>query len=188
MNDEIKDQIARLAELPDDALGVLEDRLVAEAEAAAEAVDADTLQQIADDVQAVRGERARRVRAAAEVRARVDDLMKSIRPAPSVDGTREPEPRPEPAAVAPPAGAPEDDDPFELAARRQLVHGAKWGFRIHLGVYAAVQLLLFTIWATTSHGGGVVPWFLYPLLGWGIGVVAHYLVVRSWIARGRPQR
>jgi len=184
MNEELSAQLANLAELSDDELGVLEGRLVSEAEAAAEAVDADALEEIAAGVKAVRDERARRLRAAEETRARVDELMKSIRPS-SAPAAAEPAPevRP-PARVSRSAAA---DDPFELAARRELVHGPKWAFRIHLGVFAAVQVLLFVIWATTSHaGGGTVPWFLYPLFGWGIGLVAHYLVMRSWLAKAEP--
>lgn len=37
-------------------------------------------------------------------------------------------------------------------------------------IWAAVNLMLAVIWATS---GGGHPWFIYPLLGWGIGVVAH---------------
>ena len=184
MNEELSAQLANLAELSDDELGGLEGRLVAEAEAAAEAVDADALEEIATGVKAVRDERAKRLRAAEETRARVDELMKSIRPSSTPAAA---EPAPEVRPPAPVSRAAPADDPFEVAARRELVHGPKWAFRIHLGVYAAVQVLLFVIWATTSHGSGAtVPWFLYPLFGWGIGLVAHYLVMRSWLAKAEP--
>jgi hypothetical protein len=130
------------------------------------------------------------VRAADEVRARVDDLMKSIRPPASPEQDAG-ETEPAVAAAAQPDARTEFsstvvDDPFERAARRQIVHKAKWGFRIHFGVYAAVQVLLITIWAFTPHAHQAMPWFLYPLLGWGIGLVAHYIATRSWIAKGRP--
>jgi len=184
MNEELSTQLANLAELSEDDLGVLEGRLVAEAEAAAEAVDADALEQIAVGVQTVRDERAKRLRAADETRARVDELMKSIRPTSAPVASERAPAVPPPA---PPTRAAAADDPFEVAARRQLVHGPKWAFRIHLGVFAAVQVLLFVIWATTSHAsGGTLPWFLYPLFGWGVGLVAHYLAMRSWIAKSEP--
>jgi hypothetical protein len=43
-------------------------------------------------------------------------------------------------------------------------------FYVHLSIYAATNLFLVVIWALT---GGGHPWFLYPLLGWGIALVAH---------------
>jgi fatty acid desaturase len=54
------------------------------------------------------------------------------------------------------------------------------GFRIHATVFGAVQLLILIIWllAWQATGNGY-PWFLYPLLGWGIGLAAHYASVRD---------
>lgn len=43
-------------------------------------------------------------------------------------------------------------------------------FRVHLGVYAIVNLMLVIIWAA-SDGGYF--WPIWTLGGWGIGVVAH---------------
>lgn len=43
-------------------------------------------------------------------------------------------------------------------------------FYVHLSVYVAVNLMLIAIWALV---GGGFPWFLFPLMGWGIGIVAH---------------
>ena len=48
---------------------------------------------------------------------------------------------------------------------------AKLGFYIHLAVYSGVNVLLFFIW--WFRGG--FPWFVFPLLGWGVGLLAHYL-------------
>jgi hypothetical protein len=73
-------------------------------------------------------------------------------------------------------------DPFERAARRELVEERRLGFRIHLAVYVAVQVLLVATWWFTSNNGEVMPWFIFPMLGWGIGVVAHYIATRG--ARG----
>ena len=47
---------------------------------------------------------------------------------------------------------------------------AKRGFWLHLGVYLAVNALLVLVWALTSAGHF---WPAWPMLGWGIGVVAH---------------
>ena len=72
------------------------------------------------------------------------------------------------------------EDSFQRAAHHdRQAAAARTGFRIHFGVYLAVQALLIAIWATTPHGGGGVPWFVYPLLGWGIGLVAHFIAMRG---------
>ena len=43
-------------------------------------------------------------------------------------------------------------------------------FWVHASVYAAVNLMLIGVWALA---GGGYPWFLFPLMGWGVGLVAH---------------
>jgi hypothetical protein len=45
-------------------------------------------------------------------------------------------------------------------------------FYIHLTVYILVNILLLTINLLTDAGNW---WFLYPLGGWGIGVLVHGL-------------
>lgn len=67
-------------------------------------------------------------------------------------------------------------DAFERAAQRELADMPRLGFRIHLAVYLAVQALLVATWAFTSSwdDGLPFPWFIFPLLGWAIGLVAHY--------------
>ncbi len=70
-------------------------------------------------------------------------------------------------------------DPFERAAQRERIDYQKLGFRVHLGVYLSVNALLAVTWWLTSgsdQGFGAFPWFLFPLLGWGIGLVAHFAV------------
>ena len=48
------------------------------------------------------------------------------------------------------------------------------GFYIHATVYLLVNVLLIAInLATSPH----VLWFVWPLLGWGIGLAAHGLAV-----------
>lgn len=49
-------------------------------------------------------------------------------------------------------------------------------FRLHLGVYCAVNALLVAIWAIS---GGPF-WPIFPILGWGIGIGAH-----AWGVYGR---
>lgn len=43
-------------------------------------------------------------------------------------------------------------------------------FYAHAAIWAAVNVMLVAIWIAT---GADHPWFLYPLLGWGVGLVAH---------------
>ncbi len=44
------------------------------------------------------------------------------------------------------------------------------GFKIHFAAYAGVNLLLLAINLLTTPNH---LWFYWPLLGWGIGIVAH---------------
>lgn len=60
----------------------------------------------------------------------------------------------------------------ELRTRARQAAEEKVGFYIHLGVYVGVNAFLAGLWAFTS-GIGSFPWFLFPLLGWGIGIIAH---------------
>jgi hypothetical protein len=43
-------------------------------------------------------------------------------------------------------------------------------FLLHLAIYVATNVSLVGIWALTGAG---YPWFVFPILGWGIGLVAH---------------
>lgn len=66
-------------------------------------------------------------------------------------------------------------------ARRQA--GMKLGFYIHLLAYIGVNLLLATI--NYSRNPQHL-WFLYPLLGWGIGLFFHWFAV--FVAPGLMRR
>jgi hypothetical protein len=60
---------------------------------------------------------------------------------------------------------------------------ARTGFFIHLLVYVLVNAGLIAINLTTSTEH---LWFKWPLIGWGIGVVAHALAV--FVFRRRSPR
>ena len=77
-------------------------------------------------------------------------------------------------------------DPLELDLRRQAEHraDAKIGFKKHLTLYIAVNLALAAINFLTSAD---YLWFIWPLLGWGIGVVAHFAAVYIDDARARER-
>lgn len=59
------------------------------------------------------------------------------------------------------------EDPAVGARRRAK---AKFGFYVHVAVYAAVIALLFVINLMTSPGSY---WVIWPLAGWGIAVIVH---------------
>ena len=64
--------------------------------------------------------------------------------------------------------------------RAKKVVRAKMAFYIHLTAYVVVNALLVAVNLTTSPGH---LWFKWPLLGWGVGVLAHALVTFA-VARG----
>lgn len=63
---------------------------------------------------------------------------------------------------------------------------ARIGFKIHLFVYLAVIAMLWVIAILT----GTVwqhPWPMYPMMGWGIGLMGHYFAAyrkfNTWVER-----
>lgn len=57
---------------------------------------------------------------------------------------------------------------IEALARRRV--NAKLGWYIHAVAFVLVNLLLF---AMSRYAFGTRPWSVYPLLGWGLGLVLH---------------
>ena len=67
-------------------------------------------------------------------------------------------------------------DEQELRRRAEKRVEETQGFKANLTSYVLVNILIFIIWlviALTNGGGAWYPWFLFPLLGWGIGVAFH---------------
>ena len=54
---------------------------------------------------------------------------------------------------------------------------ARKDFTIHLIVYLGVNALLVCLWLFVTGRG--FPWFVFPLGGWGIGLIAHYFSSRA---------
>ncbi|MBI4897438.1 MAG: 2TM domain-containing protein [Actinobacteria bacterium] len=99
-----------------------------------------------------------------------------------------------------------NDDPFARAVQRvqaaeqaeqatkrnrrneRISSTSRSGFRIHASVYVATNLMLIMIWLATWLINGITgyPWFIYPLLGWGIGLAAHFAAVQHHLTR-RPR-
>lgn len=72
-------------------------------------------------------------------------------------------------------------DPSRRAERHA---AARRGARIHLGVYLAVSVLMIGIWlATAVTAGAWYFWPIWPILGWGIGIVSHVIPVRACAGR-----
>ena len=65
-----------------------------------------------------------------------------------------------------------DEEVYKLARKRV---EEKKGFFSHLAVYIVVNIILILVWAFASGGG--FPWFIFPLIFWGIAVLAHFLTV-----------
>ena len=64
----------------------------------------------------------------------------------------------------------------ELRAKAEKTVEAKLGFKRHLTVYLVINAFLFAIWLITalvSGGGAWFPWFVFVLVGWGIGLTMH---------------
>jgi len=65
-----------------------------------------------------------------------------------------------------------EDEIYEQAKKRV---EEKKGFYIHFTVYVVVNIMLVLIWAFAAGRG--FPWFVFPLGGWGIGILFHFLGV-----------
>jgi 2TM domain len=64
----------------------------------------------------------------------------------------------------------------EERLRRQAVRNLRRraAFRVHLLVYALVSVLQVAVWLTVGIATGVwFPWWVFPVLGWGVGVAVH---------------
>ena len=64
-----------------------------------------------------------------------------------------------------------NDDIDRLARRRA---GAKLGWYAHAAVYLVVNVFLF---ALSEYGMGQRRWSIYPMFGWGLGLVLHGVAV-----------
>ena len=75
---------------------------------------------------------------------------------------------------APPPPTPSDRRPPPPAAT---------GWRGHLASYLAVIAVLWLIWALTGNG---YPWPIWPMLGWGLGLLGHRAQDAGYDKGGRP--
>jgi len=66
---------------------------------------------------------------------------------------------------------PTEQELRDIAKRRV---EARSGFIIHATMYIVANLGFLLIWAISGAG---YPWFLWPLIGWGIAIAAHALAL-----------
>lgn len=59
------------------------------------------------------------------------------------------------------------------------------GFYTHLAIYCGVILFLWMIWAATGKG---FPWPIFPMGGWGIGILAHFIAYHFEHGWGQANR
>jgi hypothetical protein len=95
-------------------------------------------------------------------------------------------PTPPVSAPAPPLasaypGQAQPESPQEIAERRVRQKLELWW---HLGSYVIVNLFLVIVWAITGRG---YPWFVWVMIGWGIGVAFH-LMQYFMTVREEPRR
>ena len=57
-----------------------------------------------------------------------------------------------------------------IRERQALRIARRQRFWLHFVVWVALSVFLVIIWAVTTHG---FPWFLFPICGWAVIVVAH---------------
>ena len=60
------------------------------------------------------------------------------------------------------------ENELEEVARKRVQ--ARMGFVVHLTMYLVMNAGFVAIWYLSGHG---YPWFMWPMLGWGIGILAH---------------
>lgn len=64
----------------------------------------------------------------------------------------------------------------ELSEKGKLIAKEKRGFYIHFIIYLVVNTLLFVQWWFYTGGEGFA-WVITTTGGWGIGIIAHFVVV-----------
>jgi hypothetical protein len=66
---------------------------------------------------------------------------------------------------------------YKKAYRKLMLRREKQGFTIHAAIYGCVNTCLIALNILTVPQ---VPWFIFPLVGWGIGLASHYFGIRKY--------
>ncbi len=75
-----------------------------------------------------------------------------------------------------------DDQEIDKKVRKRVA--AKIGVYIHAAAYVVGNLMLVAINLAVSREH---PWFIWPLMGWGVGLFFHAMVVYAFL-EGSPIR
>lgn len=67
-----------------------------------------------------------------------------------------------------------DSEKYKPTYRPVVLKNERNGFFAHLMIYIIVNIFLATLNLTSDPE---VIWFVYPLIGWGIGLIAHFVFV-----------
>lgn len=67
-----------------------------------------------------------------------------------------------------------DLEKYKPTYRPVVLKNERNGFFAHLIIYIIVNIFLATLNLTSDPE---VIWFVYPLIGWGIGLIAHFVFV-----------
>lgn len=62
------------------------------------------------------------------------------------------------------------------------------GFYRHLALYLIANTTLVAVWAGTGAQSDPVPWFVYPLGGWGVFVLWNYLEAFVFVEEAQWQK
>lgn len=65
-------------------------------------------------------------------------------------------------------------DEEKLYEEARKIVEAKKGFYIHFIVYVIISVVIYLVWRFTWTG---YRWYIWPILGWGVGVLFHFLAV-----------
>jgi hypothetical protein len=74
---------------------------------------------------------------------------------------------------------------YKRAERQFELEGARRGLTIHAIVYVSVMTGLFILNFTVATG---FLWFIFTLVGWGIGLTMHYLFGFRWVSKAIADR
>lgn len=74
---------------------------------------------------------------------------------------------------------------YKRADRQFELESAKRGFAIHAVVFVLVMTGLIVLNLTVATG---FLWFVFPLVGWGIGLTVHYLFGLRWVGKAIADR
>ncbi len=74
---------------------------------------------------------------------------------------------------------------YRKAYRNIVIREEKRAVKTHFAIYVLVNAVMIS--ANLVYSPKVL-WFIYPLLGWGAGLIAHYLTSVRWIEKRLKKR